>query len=135
MLRLYRGHRRACCLHVECSGRTTEQYWRAGFYDLRHRQPGQHVNAMEYQSPNQSHRCDQSHQCDWHNLHRNTGLNAIQQILTGVLAVTKVAGGSDRENRERLRDQLRMVIAELLHHLDHARHTVFAECARDNGFL
>ena len=47
------------------------------------------------------------------------GLDAVDEVLAGVLAVPEVAGRGDREDRHRAGDQVRPVAPEQCHHLDH----------------
>ncbi len=49
------------------------------------------------------------------------GLDAVDEVLAGVLAVPEVAGRGDREDRHRAGDEVRPVAPEELHHLDHPR--------------
>ena len=64
---------------------------------------------------------DQAHQRDRHDLDRDARLDAVDQVLAGVLAVPEVAGRGDREDRHRPGDEVGPVAPEELHHLDHPR--------------
>ena len=57
------------------------------------------------------------------------GLDAVDHVLAGVLAVPEVAGRGDREDGHRAGDEVGPVAPEELHHLDHARHAVLGEGA------
>ena len=72
---------------------------------------------------------DQAHQRDRHDLDRDARLDAVDQVLAGVLAVPEVAGRGDREDRHRAGDQVGPVAPEQLHHLDHPRDAVLGEGA------
>ncbi len=78
---------------------------------------------------------DQAHQGDRHDLDRDAGLDAIDEVLAGVLAVPEVAGRGDREDRHRPGDEVGPIATEELHHLDHARDTVLSERARDDRLV
>ena len=78
-------------------------------------------------APDGRDRRDEAHQRHGHDLHRDAGLDAVDQVLAGVLAVAEVAGRGDREDRHRSGDAGRPGPAEELHHLDHPRHAVLGE--------
>ena len=90
---------------------------------------------MEDRCPDERHGRDQAHQGDGHDLDRNPCLDAVDQVLAGVLAVAKVAGRGDREDAHRVGDEVRSVGPEELHHLDHPRHAVLREGTRDDRLL
>jgi hypothetical protein len=81
----------------------------------------------------QGHRRDQTHERDGHDLHGDARLDAVEQVLAGVLAVAEVAGCRDGEDRHRSGDQVAAVRAEELHQLHHARYPVLGERAGDDG--
>jgi hypothetical protein len=113
----------------------TEQDGRAGSHDLRHRDAGEHVDAVEDQRAHEGHRGDQAHQRDGHDLDRNARLDAIEQVLARIFSVTEVSSRGDREDRHRLGAQLRAIRPKQLHHLRHAGNTVLAERPRHDGLL
>ena len=133
--RLDRGHRRAGDLHVERRRRSAEEDRRARPDDLGHRDPGQDVDRVEDRRADDRHRGDQAHQRDRHDLDRDAGLDAVDEVLAGVLAVAEVAGRGDREDRHRAGDEVGPVAPEELHHLDHARDAVLGEGARHDRLL
>ncbi len=135
VLRLDGRHRRTRGLHVEGRRCAAEQYGRSRADDLGHRDAGQDVDAVKDQRAHERYGRNQAHQRDRHDLDRDAGLDAVEQVLAGVLAVAEVAGRRDREDRHRFRDQVVAIRAEQLLHLDHARHAVFGERAGDDGFL
>ena len=133
--RLDGRHRRAGDLHVERRRRAAEQDRRAGPDDLGHRDPGQDVDGVEDRRADDRDRRDQAHQRDRHDLDRDARLDAVDQVLARVLAVPEVAGRGDREDRHRPGDEVGPVAPEELHHLDHPRHAVLGEGARDDRLV
>ena len=74
--------------------------------DLGHGDPGQDVDGVEDRRADERHRRDQAHQRDRHDLDRDARLDAVDEVLAGVLAVPEVAGRGDREDRHRAGDQV-----------------------------
>ncbi len=102
---------------------------RSGPDDLGHGDAGQHVGGMEDGRPDERHRGDEAHQRDRHDLDRDAGLDAVDEVLAGVFAVAEVAGRGDGEDRHRACDEVGSVGAEELHHGRHARHAGLGEGA------
>ena len=128
-------HRRACDLHVEGRRRSPEEHRRPGPDDLGHGDPGQHISRVEDRRADDRHGRDEAHEGDRHDLHGDAGLDAIDEVLAGVLAVPEVAGRGDREDGHRPGDQVGPIATEELHHLDHARDAMLRERARHDRFV
>ena len=83
--------------------------------------PASTSDGVEDRGADDGHRGDEAHQRDRHDLDRDARLDAVDQVLAGVLAVPEVAGRGDREDRHRAGDEVGPVAPEELHHLDHPR--------------
>ena len=114
---------------MERRRRPAEQDGRARPDHLSHRDARQHVDRVEDRRADNRHRRDQAHQGHRDDLDRDPGLDAIDQVLAGVLAVAEVAGRRDREDRHRPGPEVVGARPEQLHHLGHPRHAVLGERA------
>ena len=129
------SHWRTRSFHVEGRRCATEHDRRARANDLCHRDTGQHIDAVKDQRADQRHRSDEAHECYGHNLDRYSGLDAVQQVLTGIFAEAKIAGCRNRENRHRLCDEVGPVRPKHLHHFGHARYAMLAKGTGNNRFF
>ena len=103
--------------------------------DLGHRDAGEHVDRVEDRRPDRGDRRDQAHQRDRHDLDRDARLDAVDEVLAGVLAVAEVARRGDREDAHRAGDEVGAVGPEQLHHLDHPDDAVLGEGPRHDRLL
>ncbi len=94
--------------------RSAEQHRRARPDDLRHRQAGKDVDAVENESANQRRWRDEAHQRYRHDLDWNTCFDTVEQVLTGVVALTELAGWRNRENGHWFGDKICVTSAKQL---------------------
>ena len=126
------SHWRAGDLHVKCRWRTAKEHWGAGSDHLCHRDPGQHVDRVKDRRADGRDGGNQPLKRHRHDLDRDPGLDAVNQVLARILAVPEIAAGGDGEDGHRTSDQVGTIRSGTAVASRPLRDTVLGEGAGDD---